>query len=155
MLTYDLKAKVTEFELSFRIEDDDQVWGSKVSRANRLGVLAPRWAAYEVMLGYASILEKSDVWSYGIFMWELFHLGNVEPYANITDSNSYPEISLFLKNGQRLEKPPLCPQSLYKLMCWCWNQHYQFRPTFFEIKGDLEKFQPKQYSEGECQEEKQ
>ena len=141
MLTYDLKAKVTEFELSFRIEDDDQVWGSKVSRANRLGVLAPRWAAYEVMLGYASILEKSDVWSYGIFMWELFHLGNVEPYANITDSNSYPEISLFLKNGQRLEKPPLCPKSLYDLMLLCWEENYQSRPSFSEVKRELKQFQ--------------
>ena len=111
-----------------------------------------RCSAFEILQTGVAIKEKSDVWSFGVLMWEIFYLGEALPYANIA---GLPELVIFLETNQRLEKPPLCPQSLYKLMFWCWNQHYQFRPTFFEIKGDLKKFQPKQYSEGECQEEKQ
>jgi len=74
-------------------------------------------------------------------MWEMFYLGEALPYMNIAGLR---ELVNFLETGQRLEKPPLCPQDLYELMLWCWNQHYQFRPTFSEIKRDLKKFQRSQ-----------
>ena len=124
---------------------------NQVSGANQ-DTFPYKWSAYEILKTGVGIKEKSDIWSFGILMWEIFYLGEGSQYADI---NTLQDLRNHLETGQRLEKPPLCPQSLYKLMFWCWNQHYQFRPTFFEIKGDLEKFQPKQYSEGECQEEKQ
>ena len=108
-------------------------------------------SAFEILQTGVAIKEKSDVWSFGVLMWEIFYLGEALPYVDIA---GLPELVNFLETGQRFEKPPLCPQSLYKLMFWCWNQHYQFRPTFFEIKGDLKKFQAKQYSDEAGQEEK-
>ena len=45
---------------------------------------------------------------------------------------------------KRLEKPPLCPQELHDLMMWCWEQLYQFRPTFTEVKEELKAFQESQ-----------
>ena len=43
------------------------------------------WAALEVLLGNKSIIEYSDVWSFGVFMWEMFHLGSAEPYGDKKD----------------------------------------------------------------------
>ena len=45
-----------------------------------------RWSAYEILETGIAIKEKSDVWSFGIFMWELFYLGAALPYADITGS---------------------------------------------------------------------
>ena len=50
----------------------------------------------------------------------------------------------YLGARRRLERPPLCPQDLYDLMMWCWEQLYQFRPTFKEVKAELKAFQESQ-----------
>ena len=70
-------------------------------------------------------------------MWEIFYLGVGVPYANIKCS---AELVTYLKNQHRLDKPPLCPQVLFELMMSCWNQLYQFRPTFSQIQDDLKIF---------------
>ena len=78
-----------------------------------------------------AIKEKSDVWSFGILMWEIFYLGEALPYADVS---GLPELRNYLENGQRLERPLLCPQSIYDLMLRCWELLYQFRPTFPKSK---------------------
>ena len=93
-------------------------------------------SAYEILRTGVAIKEKSDVWSFGILMWEIFYLGEAFPYADIA---GLPELRNYLETGQRLERPPLCPQSLYDLMLQCWGQLYQFRPTFSDLKRDLKK----------------
>ena len=99
------------------------------------------WSAYEILDNGIAIKEKSDVWSFGILMWEIFYLGAAVPYADIS---GLPALVAYLKNHQRLDKPPLCPQILYELMLSCWNQLYQFRPTFSEIQQDLRYFMTNQ-----------
>ena len=56
--------------------------GNEVCEANK-DVFPLRWAAYETIDSGLAIREKSDVWSFGIFMWELFYLGDAMPYADI------------------------------------------------------------------------
>ena len=80
MLNYSLNAKVADFGLANRIymrNDRNEICG-----ANK-DVLPLRWAAYETIDAGIAIREKSDVWSFGIFMWELFYLGDAMPYADI------------------------------------------------------------------------
>ena len=100
-----------------------------------------RSSAYEILDNGIAIKEKSDVWSFGILMWEIFYLGAAVPYADIS---GLPALVDYLRNHQRLDKPPLCPQILYELMLSCWNQLYQFRPTFSEIQQDLRHFMTNQ-----------
>jgi hypothetical protein len=129
-LTYNLKAKVADFGLAGRIT------GNQISGAN-LDTFPFKWSAYEILKTGVAIKEKSDVWSFGILMWEIFYLGEIFPYADI---NTLQDLRNHLETGQRLEKPPLCPQSLHDLMLWCWEQPYHFRPTFSEAKNDLKNF---------------
>ena len=138
MLNYNLQAKVADFGLAARMymrsNNNEQIGAN-------MDTFPFRCSAFEILRTGIAIKEKSDVWSFGVLMWEIFYLGEALPYMNIA---GLPELVNFLETGQRLEKPPLCPQGLYELMLWCWNQHYQFRPTFSEIKRDLKKFQRNQ-----------
>ena len=136
LLSYDLNAKVADFGLSSRIYHK-RTEGNQRSGANQ-DTFPFRWSAYEMLQTGVAILEKSDVWSFGIFMWEIFYLGAAMPYAGIS---ALPELVTFLETSQRLDKPPLCPQSLYDLMLLCWGQVYHFRPTFSEIQQELTDFQ--------------
>ena len=135
-MTYDLNAKVADFGLSSRIYHK-RTEGNQRSGANQ-DTFPFRWSAYEMLRTGVAILEKSDVWSFGIFMWETFYLGAAMPYAGIS---TLQELVTFLETCQRLEKPSLCPQSLYDLMLECWGQLYHFRPTFSEIQQALTDFQ--------------
>ena len=135
LLNYDLKAKVADFGLASRLYM--RTHGNQCRGANQ-DTFPFHCSAFEILKTGIAIKEKSDVWSFGILMWEIFYLAEALPYADIAGLH---ELVNYLETGQRLEKPPLCPQSLYDMMLWCWNQQYQFRPTFFEIKRELKKFQ--------------
>ena len=80
LLNHSLIAKVADFGLSARTymrSNGNKMFGSNQS------TFPFRWSAYEVLQNNAAIKEKSDVWSFGIFMWELFYLGAALPYGDI------------------------------------------------------------------------
>ena len=76
LLTHDKKAKIADFGLSTRI----YIQTSERKGAKK-GTFPFRWAAYETIQNGATIKEFSDVWSFGVLMWELFHLGSAIPYG--------------------------------------------------------------------------
>lgn len=75
---------------------------------------------------------KSDVWSFGILIWEIFTLGE-EPYPNI---NGFQRLRSFL-DLNRLNRPFYCPTFLADLMMKCWEVTPQLRPTFSKIYLDI------------------
>jgi len=78
------------------------------------------------------ILESSDVWSFGVLLWEMFEPGS-DPYLGIPNE----EIHLFLESGQRLNQPDQCPDSLYQLMYKCWQMEPTYRPSFYSLRSQL------------------
>lgn len=96
------------------------------------GRLPIRWMAPESIIDniYTS---KSDVWSFGVLLWEIVTLG-MTPYPGI----EVKEIPKMLKEGKRLEKPDHCKRELYMLMCYCWESNPKDRIDFHEIKMKLE-----------------
>ncbi|XP_073831739.1 fibroblast growth factor receptor homolog 2-like [Musca autumnalis] len=114
--------KIADFGLARNIQDREYY------RKNTDGILPVKWMAPE-SLEENFYNSQSDVWSYGVLLWEIFTYGG-EPYPHI---NSVEELYRFLNSGQRMEQPQYCPQIVYMLMQQCWQHDRNTRPTFSEI----------------------
>lgn len=76
---------------------------------------------------------KSDVWAFGVLMWEVFSLGEM-PHTKLSDD----EVLEGLKSGKlKLPVPDGCPSRIYKLMCRCWAASLKERPSFTDIVHTL------------------
>ncbi|XP_065832464.1 uncharacterized protein [Oscarella lobularis] len=87
-----------------------------------------RWTALEA-IKFKKYSSASDVWSFGIVLFEIWSLG-LKPYSLI-GSNSM--VVTYLKEGYRLAPPPGCPREIYSWMIDCWNPDHHKRPTFDAI----------------------
>ena len=76
--------------------------------------------------------SQSDVWSFGVVMWELFSFGKV-PYPGIDVSRLIRE----LLNGYRMEKPQYVTNEIGRLMVDCWKMEPKERPTFNQLQEAL------------------
>ncbi|KAH7978742.1 hypothetical protein HPB49_006574 [Dermacentor silvarum] len=97
------------------------------------GRLPVKWMAPEALFDRV-YTTQSDVWSYGILLWEIMTLGGT-PYPSV------PIEKLFqlLRDGHRMEKPQGCSLEVYVIMRECWNQSPYQRPTFTELVEDLDR----------------
>ncbi|GFY60972.1 vascular endothelial growth factor receptor 1 [Trichonephila inaurata madagascariensis] len=96
------------------------------------GPLPIKWMAIESIRDHV-FTTKSDVWSFGILMWEFFTLGR-NPYPGIEiDEEFYKKLSA----GYRMERPDYCPEDVYHIMQDCWLENPDDRPRFNEISDTL------------------
>uniref|UniRef100_A0A4W3HAD8 Tyrosine-protein kinase receptor n=1 Tax=Callorhinchus milii TaxID=7868 RepID=A0A4W3HAD8_CALMI len=96
------------------------------------GLLPVRWMAPESLID-GVFTNYSDVWSFGVLLWEIATLGQ-QPYQ--TYSNL--EVLHFVRSGGRLETPSNCPDDVYSLMLKCWHREPKKRPSFRYIQDKLE-----------------
>ncbi|CAK1551865.1 unnamed protein product [Leptosia nina] len=116
--------KVADFGLA-RYVLDDQYTSSG-------GTKFPiKWAPPEV-LNYTRFSSKSDVWAFGVLMWEVFTCGKV-PYGRMKNS----EVVEMVQRGQVLEKPKGCLNEIYNVMRACWRHAPDERPSFRVLKEEL------------------
>ena len=94
--------------------------------------VAVRWAALEA-ISDGKYTSKSDVWSYGVLLYEVFSFG-CKPYAEWSNQRVLEE----LHKGSRLERPLVCPEDLYALMMRMWHADPALRPSFDEVSDELE-----------------
>ena len=92
--------------------------------------LPVRWMSYECFYGKFS--QKSDVWAFGVTMWEIFSLAKEQPYNDMSDKQVI-EDALKGKNRKILAKPDMCPIKVYIIMLKCWEHNSQQRTTFDEL----------------------
>ncbi|GFO10561.1 fibroblast growth factor receptor [Plakobranchus ocellatus] len=97
------------------------------------GQLPVKWMPPEALFDQ-KYTEKSDVWSFGVVLWEIFTLGGM-PYSTIPHEDLYSK----LVAGYRMERPPLAPESLYETMKGCWNHYPDKRPDFTLLVMILER----------------
>ncbi|XP_032630546.1 megakaryocyte-associated tyrosine-protein kinase isoform X3 [Chelonoidis abingdonii] len=95
--------------------------------------LPVKWTAPEALKNN-KFSTKSDVWSYGILLWELFSYGRA-PYSKMT----LKEVTEMVEKGYRMEAPEECPPSLYTLMKSCWETEPGKRPSFRKLTEKLQK----------------
>ncbi|XP_067649272.1 uncharacterized protein [Haliotis asinina] len=92
-----------------------------------------KWTAPECLQSLKEANEKSDIWSFGVTMWEIFSMGKT-PY----DAVRSRDIPTKIQNGYRLQKPEFAEDVHYELMGSCWNRSPDMRPTFAEVLGKLQ-----------------
>ncbi|XP_001506767.1 protein-tyrosine kinase 6 [Ornithorhynchus anatinus] len=90
-----------------------------------------KWTAPEA-IAYGRYSIKSDVWSFGILLHEIFSRGQM-PYPGMSNSEVHQKVL----TGFRMLSPPKCPPMIYELMCKCWNITPEERPTFKCLKEKL------------------
>ncbi|KAL0108924.1 hypothetical protein PUN28_014201 [Cardiocondyla obscurior] len=91
------------------------------------GRLPIRWMAPESL--YDNIFSvKSDIWSFGVLIWEIVTLGST-PYPGLAAA----EVMRKIKEGYRLDRPEHCKRELYNIMYYCWDKDPACRPSFAEL----------------------
>ncbi|KAJ7319588.1 hypothetical protein JRQ81_019099 [Phrynocephalus forsythii] len=121
----DLTVKVSDFGMTRYVLDDQYV--------SSLGTKFPvKWSAPEVF-HYSKFSSKSDVWAFGVLMWEVFTLGK-QPY------DLYDNMQVIEKvcSGYRLYRPQLASEAIYQIMYSCWHELPEERPSFHYLLSLME-----------------
>ncbi|EMP36063.1 Tyrosine-protein kinase transforming protein Fps [Chelonia mydas] len=117
--------KISDFGMSR--EEEDGVYAS----TGGLKQIPVKWTAPEA-LNYGRYSSESDVWSFGILLWEAFSLG-ATPYSHLSNTQTREAI----EQGVRLDPPKQCPEDVYRLMQRCWEYDPRKRPSFSTIHQEL------------------
>uniref|UniRef100_A0A914DVE6 Protein kinase domain-containing protein n=1 Tax=Acrobeloides nanus TaxID=290746 RepID=A0A914DVE6_9BILA len=115
-------AKIGDFGLCCKC---DETFTYQASLSKRLPF---KWLALESLVDHI-FSEKSDIWSFGVLMYEMYNLGQV-PYPDL----SHNELIDFLKSGKRLAKPKDMPEDMHEVVRKCWEEEPQNRPNFTELE---------------------
>ncbi|XP_051981381.1 tyrosine-protein kinase Fer-like isoform X1 [Xyrauchen texanus] len=116
--------KISDFGMSR--QEDDGIYSS-----SGLKQIPIKWTAPEA-LNYGRYSSESDVWSYGILLWETFSLG-VCPYPGMTNQQAREQV----EKGYRMSCPQKCPDEVYRIMQRCWEYKPENRPNFADIQKEL------------------
>ncbi|XP_016810285.1 ephrin type-A receptor 2 isoform X2 [Pan troglodytes] len=128
LVNSNLVCKVSDFGLSRVLEDDPEA-----TYTTSGGKIPIRWTAPEA-ISYRKFTSASDVWSFGIVMWEVMTYGE-RPYWELSNH----EVMKAINDGFRLPTPMDCPSAIYQLMMQCWQQERARRPKFADIVSILDK----------------
>ncbi|CAN9513751.1 unnamed protein product [Ophioblennius macclurei] len=125
--------KIADFGMSRNLYAGDYY------RIQGRAVLPIRWMAWECIL-MGKFTTASDVWAFGVTLWEMLSVCQEQPYSNLTDEQVIDNAGEFFRDQGRqvyLSKPAVCPQGLYELMLSCWNRDCKLRPSFADIHSFL------------------
>ncbi|CAL8370748.1 unnamed protein product [Boreogadus saida] len=130
LVNSNLVCKVSDFGLSRFLDDTsaDPTYTSSLG-----GKIPIRWTAPEA-IAFRKFTTASDVWSYGIVMWEVVSYGE-RPYWDMSNQ----DVMTAVEQDYRLPPPMDCPMVLHQLMLECWVKERNLRPKFCRIVGTLDK----------------
>uniref|UniRef100_A0A665VR91 receptor protein-tyrosine kinase n=1 Tax=Echeneis naucrates TaxID=173247 RepID=A0A665VR91_ECHNA len=125
--------KIADFGMSRNLYAGDYY------RIQGRAVLPIRWMAWECIL-MGKFTTASDVWAFGVTLWEMLSVCQEQPYSNLTDEQVIDNAGEFFRDQGRqvyLSRPAVCPQGLYELMLSCWKRDCKVRPSFAYIHSFL------------------
>eukprot|EP00045_Choanoeca_perplexa_P005688 m.47814 g.47814 ORF g.47814 m.47814 type:complete len:704 (+) comp13246_c0_seq1:68-2179(+) len=123
LVAHDYTCRVSDFGLSKEIDGEYYL-----AKAGKIPI---RWTALEALFA-GKYTTSSDVWSYGITLWEVFSKGD-RPYGDMPNR----DVTEYVQNGNRMKPPPNCPLEIYNLMLGCWQEDRRARPSFDDIVSSL------------------
>ncbi|XP_026673736.1 mast/stem cell growth factor receptor Kit-like [Ceratina calcarata] len=127
LLGADLTVKISDFGLS---RNGIYVIKSTEGKVRRLPI---RWMSPEALYD-RTFSSKSDVWSFGVVLWEMSTLGGF-PYSNVQDDRL---LRYVIHENGRLERPDDVPTNVYELMDSCWAKEPEDRPTFAQLHSEIQ-----------------
>ncbi|XP_041834468.1 receptor tyrosine-protein kinase erbB-4-like isoform X2 [Melanotaenia boesemani] len=119
--------KITDFGLARLLDGDEKEYNADGGKVG----MPIKWMALEC-IHYRKFTHQSDVWSYGVTIWELMTFGG-KPYDGIP-TREIPDI---LEKGERLPQPPICTIDVYMVMVKCWMIDADSRPKFKELAAEF------------------
>lgn len=125
MVAEDLTVKIGDFGMARDVYDNDYY------RKNDCGLIPVRWMSPE-SLKDGVFTTYSDIWSYGVVLWEIITLG-AQPYQGMSNESVFQGVI----RGLRLKEPDDCPKKLWRIMQFCWRKYPKSRPSFMEISEYL------------------
>ncbi|XP_022799300.1 fibroblast growth factor receptor 3-like isoform X2 [Stylophora pistillata] len=117
--------KVTDFGMARDVQEDN------IYERKTRGRLPVKWTAIEALL-YGKYSTRSDVWSYGVLLYEIFTIGG-SPYPRMDGR----KIANLLQEGYRMPKPRHVDHDLYDIMTKCWKDDPTLRPSFDDLRNEL------------------
>ncbi|XP_068686976.1 tyrosine kinase receptor Cad96Ca-like isoform X2 [Montipora foliosa] len=117
--------KVTDFGMARDVQQEN------IYERKTRGRLPVKWTAYESLL-YGIYTTKSDVWSYGVVLYEIFTVGG-SPYPRMDGK----KIASLLQEGYKMPKPQHVDNDLYQIMMNCWQNKPEARPSFADLTQEL------------------
>ncbi|XP_049824596.1 tyrosine-protein kinase transmembrane receptor Ror-like isoform X2 [Aethina tumida] len=125
LVSKDMIVKISDFGLS------RDMYSCDYYRVQSKSLLPVRWMPPESIL-YGKFTTESDVWSYGVVLWEIYSYG-VQPYYGYNNQ----EVINLIRSRKLLPCPDACPSYCYALMVECWAEQAIRRPNFSEIAHRL------------------
>ncbi|XP_067030254.1 fibroblast growth factor receptor-like isoform X2 [Acropora muricata] len=119
--------KITDFGMARDVQEEN------IYERKTKGRLPVKWTAYESLL-YGQYTTKSDVWSYGVVLYEISTIGG-SPYPRMEGR----KIANLLQQGYRMQKPEHVDNDLYQIMMNCWQSEPEARPSFSDLTQQLER----------------
>jgi len=130
LINEQLFVKIADFGLS------KDVYSRDYYRLGDKSVLPIQWMPPEAIL-YCKFSAQSDIWSFGIVLWEIF-AGGAQPYYTLSNE----EVVEYVNNKNVLQCPSDFPSNLYNLMVDCWANNPESRPTASEVYATLQDLNP-------------
>ena len=130
LINLQLFVKISDFGLS------KDVYSKDYYRFGDKSVLPIRWMPPEAIV-YSKFTTQSDVWSFGIVLWEIFS-GGAQPYYTLSNE----EVIEYVTNEKMLRCPYECPSEIYDLMVDCWATNPTDRLTAAEVHAALKNWNP-------------
>lgn len=129
--------KIADFGMS------RSLYASQYFRLKGRAVLPIRWMASECFYGQFS--EKTDVWAFGVTMWEIFELAKRQPFQGLSNAEV---VDNAMKGSERLmlPRPLCCPAEVYEVMLSCWEHRPDERAGFHEVHSSLAQLYTQQFS---------
>ncbi|XP_029025027.1 tyrosine-protein kinase SYK isoform X2 [Betta splendens] len=122
-------AKISDFGLSKAVAEDQNYYTAKCH-----GKWPVKWYAPEC-INYFKFSSKSDVWSFGVLMWEAYSFGQ-KPYKGLKGN----DVMQMIESGKRMDAPLNCPEEMYELMRTCWTYKTEERPGFSVVEPRLREY---------------
>jgi serine/threonine protein kinase len=127
LVDHNKMCKIADFGMSRSVRETGDMYEQRHTK----GALPIRWMAPE-SLHYRIFTHRSDVWSFGILMWEIVTLGST-PYPTM----GAREVMRRVWDGYRLERPSHCRTELFRVISKCWNADPNKRPDFAALRHDI------------------